>query len=108
MSGMTATSAQPTENGPQAFLLPERRPASSLAREPNAQLSWHAAVWAFKCGTGLKKVTHPRQKRALSAGFLLRSKGPRAMILREGPFQVVRRIEVTRFLPRVVYRSCES
>ncbi len=101
MSGMTATSAQPTEDGPQAFLLPERRPASSLARKPNAQLSWHAAVRAFKCGTEL-------QKRALSAGFLLRSKGPRAMILREGPFQVVRRIEVTRFLPRVVYRSCES
>ena len=38
----------------------------------------------------------------------MRSKGPRAMILWEDPFQVVRRIEVTRFLPRVVYRSCES
>ncbi len=45
MSGMTAISSQPTEGDsvsddqyPEAFLLPERRPASSLVREPNAPL----------------------------------------------------------------------
>jgi hypothetical protein len=45
MSGMTTRSTQPTEDDPvsgnqypQAFLLPERRPASSLVREPNAPL----------------------------------------------------------------------
>ena len=66
MSGMTAISAQLTEDDPvpgnkycQAFLLPERRPASSLVREPNPRLSWHAAGQAFKFGPELWKGTNP-------------------------------------------------
>src|SRR5215208_2877921 len=46
MSGITARSAQPTEDdsvsgnqNPEAVLLAGRRPASSLNREPNARLS---------------------------------------------------------------------
>jgi hypothetical protein len=46
MSGITTRSTQLTEydsvsgnQNPEAFLLPGRRPASSLVREPNARLS---------------------------------------------------------------------
>src|SRR5215207_8883286 len=54
VSGMTIRSAQPTEDdslsgnqNPEAFLLPGRRAASSLVREPNARLTIVAPLCAL-------------------------------------------------------------
>jgi hypothetical protein len=114
MSGTTAISAQLTEDDPvlgnqdpQGFLLPERRPASSLVREPNPRLSWHAAVHAFKFGTELSKGTNqtrPGIERRVpfavedTAGYDLLRRSLSAGSSNRG----------TRIMLHVVYRGCES